>query len=224
MRTLAAFGLAFAVLAASVSARAATILHLSASATVNVVPDELHANLSAEASADSPVKAQAAVNTAMAAALATARQASDVTVSTGAYSVWQITEPRAQWHANQTIALVSQDGPKLLALVGTLQGMGLAVSELVWQPTTKTATAARETAEATALAALRGRAEAAAKLLGLKFTGFREVWLNVPERQPIQPMAMIAARAMPAPSAVPAEVPITATVQAEATLEPASHP
>jgi uncharacterized protein len=224
MRHAAAAGLALAVLAAVVPARAATVLHLSATSTVTVMPDELHAELAATSSADSPVKAQAAVNAMMSVALATARATAGVTASTGPYSVWHATEPRDRWQASQMLVLTATDGTALLGLVGTLQGQGLAVSELGWQLGEKTATAAREKAEAIAVGKLKGRAEAVARLLGLHFAGFRQVWLTPPERLPIQPMALMAARAMPPPSAVPAETAVTATVQADAMLEAGTQP
>jgi len=217
-RRTAASWLALALLFAAGPARAATVLHLSASATVRIMPDRLGASLVAEAARSTPVEAQAAVNLMVRQALATARAVSSVTTSTGSYSVWYVADPHPQWRANQALILTGTDGPALLGLVGRLQGDGLAVSDLAWSLAPKTAAAAHDKAEALALAALKGKAERAAKLLGMSFVGFRQVWLN-PEGLPVQPMAMMAARAVPPPSAVPAESSVTATVTAEADLE-----
>ena len=58
-----------------------------------VQPDELAADLAAEASAATPQDAQARVNAAITAALAMARGTAGVAVATGRYSVWQVREP-----------------------------------------------------------------------------------------------------------------------------------
>jgi len=199
---------------------AATILHLSASASVKAMPDELDAELAAEAGAHGPAAAQNAVNAMIDKGLAAARAVSAVTASTGSYSVWYVTDPHPEWRAQQSLVLSARDGPALLGLVGQLQAQGLAVSSLGWRLADETQAAASGKAQVMALAMLKGRAEALAKVLGLRFVGFREVWLTprVPPL-PIQPMALMAAREA-VPNAVPAEATVTVTVEADATLEP----
>lgn len=219
MKFLAAGGLALAALAGTAPARAGTILHISASATVQVMPDQLHAELAAEATAVTPVRAQDSVNTLIGTALKAAQGIAGVTTSTGAYSVWYVTDPRPHWQARQTIMLDAKNGPVLLGLVGELQTDGLAVSDLGWQLAPKTLAAAQDKAEAIALSELKGRAEAAAKILGMHFSTFRQVWVSQPRHPlPIQPMALMAARGAP-PNAVPAESSVVATVQAEVRLD-----
>ncbi len=216
MRAIAA-GVALVLLIGP--ARAATILHLSATASVHAMPDELDAELAAAAQASAPAAAQNDVNAMIGKALAAARAVSAVTASTGAYSVWYVTDPHPEWQARQTLLLSAHDGPALLGLVGQLQGQGLAVSALGWQLAEQTMAAAEEKAQAMALAQLKGRAEAAAKVLGMRFAGFRQVWLTPPGRSvPIQPMALMAARGV-APNAVPAETSVAATVAADVTLD-----
>ncbi len=219
LNSLVAASFALALLVAALPARAATILHLSSSATVKVMPDELQATLAAEIGAATPVEAQAAVNALVSRALVQVRAVSAVTASTGSYSVWHISDPHPEWRASQTIALSATDGPALLGLVGTLQADGLAVSSLAWNLKEETATGAYEKAEMMALAGLKAKAERAAKLLGMHFAGFRAVWLTPPEGPSPRPMAMMAARAMPEPNAVPGETSVTATVTAEARLD-----
>ncbi|MGH7188042.1 MAG: SIMPL domain-containing protein [Acetobacteraceae bacterium] len=216
--TTAAASLALALIAA-VPAVAATTLHLSASATVRAMPDELEATLSANAEAPAPAAAQAAVNAMVSRALQAARAVAAVTVSTGSYSVWQITNPHPSWHASQNLVVSAGDGTAVLDLVGTLQQDGLAVSSLEWRLKPETEKNAHDQAETMALAALKQKAERTAKLLGMHFAGFRQIWLTEPPTPP-RPMAMMAARAMPEPNAVPAEASVTATVTAEATLVP----
>lgn len=213
---------AFALLLVVPAARAATILHLEASATVMVAPDELEAELAAPGQAASPAAAQAQVNALMAAALVAVRRIAAVRASTGGYAVWRPNEPKDAWRASETLSLTSENGPALLALVGALQAKGLTVSSLAWRLAPATERAAREKAEATAITKLEGRAEAVAKLLGLRFEAFREVWLNPPARPPIQPM-LAATRAVPAPEAIAAPEAVSASVTADATLVPPSH-
>lgn len=208
-----------ALLIAAAPARAATILHLSSSATVKVMPDQLEATLAAEVGAPTPVQAQAAVNAMVSRALAEVRAVSAVTASTGGYSVWHVSDPHSEWRASQAINLSATDGPALLGLVGTLQADGLAVSSLAWTLKDETAEAAQDKAQSMALTALKGKAERAAKLLGMHFAGFRRIWLTPPEGPPMRPMPMMAARAMPEPSAVPGATSVTATVTAEARLD-----
>ncbi|HUC17681.1 MAG TPA: SIMPL domain-containing protein [Acetobacteraceae bacterium] len=200
---------------------ATTILHVSATASVKAMPDELDAELAAEAGAHGPAAAQNAVNAMIGKGLATTRAVSAVTTSTGTYSVWYVTDPHPEWRAQQSLVLSARDGPALLSLIGQLQAQGLAVTSLGWRLADETLKAASDRAQAIALAMLKGRAEAAAKVLGLHFTGFREVWLTprVPPL-PIQPMALMAGR-VSAPNAVPAETMVTATVEADVTLEAA---
>ncbi len=203
---------------------ATTILHLSATASVKAMPDEIDAALTAEAGARGPAEAQNAVNAMISKGLAEARTVSDVSAATGSYSVWYVTDPHPEWRAQQSLLLSARNGPALLGLVGELQSQGLAVSSLGWRLADETEKRASGRAQMMALALLKGRAEAAAKVLGMRFDGFREVWLTprVPPL-PIQPMALMAARAA-APNAVPAETTVTATVEADVTLEPTPQP
>ena len=208
------------------SAAAATVLHLSETAHIAVHPDELAASLSLEGTGATPVAAQAQVNAGIAKALEQAKAAQGVTVSTGYYRVWQTVKPANEWHASQQVDLKQKgDGVTLLKLVGTLQGQGLALQQLGWQVAPETARRAQADATKAALGALRGRAEAAADILGLRFVSFRQVNLE-PDRPMPAPfpraMAMTAAAAMPTPSAEAADVDIEATVSADADLEPKS--
>jgi uncharacterized protein len=203
-------------------AQAETLLRLSESAYVSARPDELAASLRFEVEAPDAAAAQSRVNAAMAKALAEAKATSGVTASTGGYQVWRITQPAARWRASQTLELRGGDGAVVLALVGSLQGQGLAMQGLSWR--LKPETARRHQAEATklALGAIRSRAEEAAGVLGLKFDSFREVRLNGsnPSPRPMQMRAMAAApAAMAEPVAASEDIPIEASVEADAVLK-----
>jgi predicted secreted protein len=218
--------LTFAVLVALAQPAAAdTLLRLSETAHVSVHPDELAASLRSEATAATPAEAQARVNAAIGQALAEAKQAQGVIVTTGFYQVSHLTQPISQWRAGQGIELKGHDGDAMLKLVGSLQGQGLALQRLGWQVSPQAARHARSEATKAALAGLRDRAEAAAAILGLRFVSFREVNLdsNRPMPQPlVRSMALSAAAgAMPAPHAETEDVDIDATVDAEAVLVPA---
>jgi uncharacterized protein len=209
------------MLAACSPALADTILHLNDTETVMEHPDELVATLRAEATAATAAAAQQAVNSAMASALARARQVTGVTASTEGYTAWQATQPQ-RWQASQTLTLRSHDGPALLTLVGELQQKGLAIGELSWQLSRDASRTARDQAMREALSALRGRADAAAGLLGLSFKSFQRVSIAVPQAVPIMPRAMMAmAAAAPTPPSAQAEdIPVSATVDADAVLAP----
>ncbi len=211
--------LALLTLAAAPACRAATLLRLTETATVAVTPDRLIATVSAQATAPSAAAAQAAVNRAMAAALAAAGKVAGVRAETGGYSTWQHppgTPGGGSWQASAGLTLSSGNGAALLALVGRLQGGGMAVSGLQWGLSAPTRRKARQAAMAKAIAALRGRAAQAAGLLGLRFLGFREVTLGPPPS--VLPRPMFAMARAVAPVAVGQAVTVSATVAAVATL------
>lgn len=207
---------------------AETLLRLSETATVTEHPDELDASLRVETSAPSPAQAQRLVNAAMEAALATAKAVAGVTVSTGGYFVWRVgpapLAPPERWQANQSIELTGHDGAALLKLVGDLQQKGLAVGQLGWRLSDSATRAARAEATRQAITALRGRAEDAAGLLGLRFNSFKEVRLDSARPQPMMPRMMMSAQGVsasaPPPSAEPAAVSVSATADADVVLLP----
>ncbi len=204
-----------------------TVLHLAETATVSVRPDELAATIRAEVVASSPADAQQRVNASVTDALKRAHQVTGLTVSTGNYSVWRVgptPQDRSEhWQAEQTIALHGRDGPPLLALVGELQQKGLALSQLGWQLSDEASRTARQQALAAALKALRGRADAAAELIGLQFDQFKEVRLDTPRPPPMPRMMMAApaqARAFAPPNAEAEEETVSATADADVLLKP----
>jgi uncharacterized protein len=209
-----------AALLAAPAARADTILHLTVTATVTAMPDELVAQLSAQADAPSAGAAQQRVNQMIATALDAAKPLTAVTASTTAYSVWHETEPRNIWHASQGIALRSRDGGGLLTLVGSLQQGGLAVGDLSWQ----LSPGASEKTYEQAIDLLTARADAVAGLLHLSVKGFRSV--TVGEDGGIQPqpmggmrmMSLAVSAAAPPPSAQADVVTISAAVSGDVDL------
>jgi uncharacterized protein len=219
--TFAAAACGLALMLVATSARAQTVLRFSENATIAVHPDELVAQLHAEATAPSAQQAQARVNAmiADAAAAAAPHRAQGLQDSTGFYRVWHVTEPHDQWQATQSLQLRGSDGASLLALVGALQAKGLATDSIGWQLSDPLVTRTRDAAIRQALAALRGKAEAAATVLGLHFDHFQSVSVEPENPGPPMPRAMAMAAAA-APTVLSEDIQVSATVQAEALLAP----
>ena len=201
-------------------AAAETLLRLAETAHVAVQPDELVAVLRSEASEVTAAQAQARVNARIGKALDASRAVHGITASTGIYSVYQ-RPPAKLWTAVQSIELRSGDGAALLALVGSLQSDDLALGQLGWQVAPATLRARQAEAQRQALAALRGRAEEAAKILGLRFDSFREVRLGgEAQAMPMPRLAMAMSASAVAPRAEAEASDVTATVEADAVLLP----
>lgn len=209
------------LLAAPLPAAAQTVLHLSETAHVGVYPDELAAGLKVSASSANAAGVQTQVNTLMASALEQVRAAKGVVFSTGSYQVWHNTQPDS-WNGEQSIELHATNGEALLKLLGALQTQGVAMTHLGWRVAPETAQRARDQATKMALGNLRGRADAAAAILGLRFASFREVRLQGPAPfQPVAPRMMAMAKASGAevaPSAETEQTQIEASVEADVLL------
>jgi len=235
IRTVAACRLAFLCLALSCLAAAAaaraddTILRLSETATIMVAPDELAASLRAEAIAPNPQDAQRRVNEMMRDATEAAKKVSGVTLSTGAYNVWRVGPNQAErtehWQAGQSLNLTGKDAAALLKLVGELQQKGLVEGSLIWRLSRDLERSARKDATKQALSALRGRADEAAEVLGMRFSSFREVRLDSVAPPPMMPrQAMVKGAAMaaaaPPPTAEAENMPVSASAEADIVLKP----
>jgi len=224
--------LLFALLSVPAGAASAdTLLRLAETATVAVRPDQIVAQLRAEATAPNAAEAQQKVNAMMTAAVARARQVAGITVSTGSYNVWRAgavsgsanADRGARWQASQTLELTGSDGTQMLTLADALQQSGMATKYLGWRLAPDTTRNARRRATEAAVKALRGRAEEAAGLLGLRFVEFREVRLDNVRPMPM-PRMMAAAAPMSASGAPPVaeaeDINVEATVEADAVLAP----
>jgi uncharacterized protein len=205
-----------------------TVLRLAETITVMVTPDELAATLRAEVTASNAQDAQRRVNDMMRDALESAKKAASVTVSTGGYNVWRVgmAQDRAErWQAGQSINLSGKDAEAMLKLVGDLQQKGFAQSNLGWRLSRDTEHTARQNATKQALSGLRGRADEAAEILGLRFASFREVRLDSVTPPPVIPrsqtfMARAAMSPGQPPSAEPEDLPVTASAEADIVLKP----
>lgn len=228
MKRLALAALLLALSAAFGAVRAQdTVLRLAETATVLVAPDELAASLRAEAMAPNARDAQTRVNEMMRDALAAVKKTDGILVSTGGYTVWRAaTTPQdriERWQAGQSLNLTGKDGEALLKLVGELQQRGLAQSNLTWRLSHDAERKARRDATKQALSGLRGRADEAAEVLGLRFAAFREVRLDSVTPPPVPRQAFVtrsSAAAAPPPRAEAEDLPVTAAAEADVVLKP----
>lgn len=209
-----------------------THLRLAATGSAFVLPDELTADLTAEAAAVSPSAAQNRVNAMMKRGMGEAAAVVGVQARAASYNVQQVDlngaaevigRPRPQrpgWQASQVLELRSPPGDQLLDLVGKLQGDGFTVSSLEWRLTSGLERKSRDVAMVDALKALQGRAQAAAMALGQHVDHFQDVQVDSREVMPVRPMVALAQRAMVAPEATQSTQDITSEVTADVLLRP----
>lgn len=222
MCSLCAIGLVTAAHAAPAEAPMppeATLLHLSATGTVQETPDLLVAQLAAEATSADPVAAQKQVNRLIAAATALTAKVDGVVPHLAGYSVEHSGEKQQLWTARQTLRLQATNATALLELVGRLQGSGLVIGDLAWTLSPERLEDAEQLATDKALKALQANATAAARSLGLKVGTIRDVSLSDGGNGP-RPMMRMKAMAMPAPEATQDAQDVSRDASAEIELDP----
>lgn len=202
--------------AAMAQSAPSTLLHLSATASEQVTPDRLVAELLAQATAASPAEAQRRVNALMAEGMKTAQAAAGVQARATGYSAGPADDKRSGWTAQQTLHVEGAQDAPLLDLVGALQQKGFVVAVLDWQVSPSLYRRTHEQAETEALKTLQARAASAAATLGLRVDHLQDVRLDGPMFQP-RGMVM-AAKAAPAPQATQAPEEVTAQVSADVVL------
>jgi uncharacterized protein YggE len=201
---------------------AATMLHLSASASVPASPDQLVIAMLAQVTSASAAAAQRGVNGLIADGMQIVHGVAGVDARAIFYSVTPSDEKRATWTAQQTLELRGPDGQKLLDLAGKLQERGLAAATLDWQLSPPLRRKAHDEAITAALKELQTRAASAAAALGLHVDHATDVRIDSPiyqARAAISMMAM-APRGVPPPQATSAPEDVTASVSADVVLRP----
>jgi predicted secreted protein len=213
------------VLAAD-GAPAGTEIHLVQQATRTLAPDRLRATLRVEAKGNDGRQVQADVNRRMDAALARAKSRTDVTAATGGYTVnrdFSIKSGTA-WQASETLILSSKDFDAVLTLAGELQGDGLLMTAMQFYLAPETLHSAESELTASALAALRARAQEVAKDLGMAVDRYQSLIIgNASDTARPMPMMRFNAAAsspMPPPVAEPGEETVSLTVNADIILMP----
>ncbi len=202
-----------------------TVLHLSATGLVQVVPDQLAAELVAQstsASSASAATAQRQVNGLMADGMKMGQAVAGVDARAVGYSVAPGDDRRATWIARQTLELRAADGPALLDLAGKLQEHGLALASLDWQLSPALRRKAHEEATTAALKELQAEAASAAATLGLHVDHLQDVRLDEASFQPRRgvPMMAVSRMSSPPPQASAAPEEVTAQVSADVLLRP----
>lgn len=208
--------------AASPALAAATMLHLGASATIQVSPDQLVAELVAQATAHGAAAAQLQVNALIAAGMKEAQAVDGVDARAIGYSVEPTDDKHAGWTVRQTLELRDRAGSSLLDLTGRLQERGFVTASLDWQLSDAARRRAHDAATIDALRQLQARAREAAAALGLLVDRFTDVRLeDVPEFRPRPggPMLMAARMAEP-PQATASAQDVSADVSADVLLRP----
>jgi predicted secreted protein len=235
MRRLAPFALA--LLLAAPAARAAepepaatttgTVLRLAETAERIVRRDRLRAELRVDVTGPNPRAVQAEINRRMNAAVERVRQQPTVKSETGAHSVWEERPPNAapRWRGMQSLILQGRESADLLALVGELQGDGLAVSGMQHELAPEVAGRLEDELTKAALDRLRERAEKVAETMGLAIVRWKDLRVGNADgagrpRPPVPLRAAMAAEQMPTPVAEAGEATVRLTVEADVVLEP----
>ncbi|MEM8833806.1 MAG: SIMPL domain-containing protein [Pseudomonadota bacterium] len=205
------------------------ILNISATERREVEQDLLVANLQYSAEGAKARDIQNEVNESMAKAVKEAKKVDEVKINTGAYNVYERTEPRTKerkWYARQTLTLKSKDSEAVLTLAGKLQDMGLKMNGLNYMLDPKTAVSVQDSLLEDAVKQMQTRADRVAKAMGKSSAEIKE--LNTQSAVPY-PRPMYAARgmamameadAMAAPVAEAGEDTITMTVNGRVILKP----
>ena len=202
------------------------LVTLSASATTSVANDRMFAWLRIEADNPDPARAAAEVNGKMAKALARAKAAAGVEVTTSGYSSYQLAEKNQplRWRVTQSLTLEGSDFATMAALVSKLQaddqmllsGMNFAVS-----PDSRRK--AEDALTQQAIKAWQVRAQNAAR--GFGFDTWRTGKVAIQTGEPVRPMPMMRMQAQSMAGGAPpvnvegGNTDVTVTVTGDAVLE-----
>jgi uncharacterized protein YggE len=211
----------------SCPADAQTLLHLSATGQVVVLPDEMVADFTVQATAPGAAAAQATVNGLMAKALAAARAVPGVVAATSGYNVFQPDSDKPAYQASQTLDLTipapgGTPPPAFTDLAGRLQQDGLLLNTLDGQLSAHGADAANAAAVTDAIHRLRAEAAAIAATLGDKPGPIETLSVDAGNPAPVVPGRMMMAMQAPAPppQAAPGPVTVQANIAAVVALTP----
>ena len=199
-----------------------TLLHLSATGSVQAPPDQLVAELMAQSTSPVAAEAQRRLNVQMSRGMGEAKAVVGIEARALGYEVSQSDDKPIKWTAQQMLELLGSDGPTLLDLANKLQAEGFVTSSLEWR--LSPAAQRKMMAEATtaALKALQDQAAAAAAALGLHVVYIKDVQLQPHNYEPVRPMGGMmraaAARPTPPPQATAAAQDVIAEVSAEVVL------
>jgi uncharacterized protein YggE len=213
-----------------VSARAQTVLTLSAIGQERVMPDEMVASLQVQAMAVHAAEAQDAVNSAMKKALDLARAVPGVVATTNSYNVFKITpddqSAPPKFQASQNLQLVVpavQGGPpeSFSALLAELQQNGLLLNNLDGDLSRDGQLRAQQAAIADAIGQIQAQAGMIAGRLKENVGEMKTLNVNMDGQGPMPPGPRMMMSAMAAPQAAPGKVTVEANVSATIALSSA---
>jgi predicted secreted protein len=210
--------------AADTATPAVPTVSVTASATMSVANDRMHAWLRAEVDNADPARAAADVNGRIGKAIARAKAAQGVEVRTSGYSSYQVTDKAnvTRWRVQQSISLESSDFAALAALLTKMQAEDtLVMSGMTFDVSKDARRKAEDALTQEAIKGWQARAQSASKALG--FDAWRVGRVNVMSGEPPmrpQPMMRMAAAGAGAPpvNAEGGNTDITVTVTGDAVL------
>jgi predicted secreted protein len=214
MTALRTFSLILAVAFVTNTASAQTLPQPRNHVSFNVAAEREVANdwttglIGTTASGSDPAELASRINKQMAAALALAKQAKGVKVTSGAYNTYPEYGDGnriIRWQASQDLILESKDVDAVAKLLGKLQGQGLLLRSISFSVARETQRKLEEELIAEAIAAFRARAALVAKSFGKASYGLISVNVGGGGYQPPMPMMrgkmeMMSADAAVAPS------------------------
>lgn len=210
-------------------AAAQTILSLSAQGTATAAPDEAVAHFQVQATKPDAAAAQAAVNQAVAKALAAARTVTGVTATTSGYNTYSVVpehQTQPAFTAEQNLTLVQPNAGGVpdagfAHLLTKLQSDGLLLTGLSGDLSSASTAKLQQEAVRNALNTLREEAQNIANSLHKKVGPLQSLTVGT-EGNPIPPMFMGAraiAMSAPPPQSAPDDVNVTARVSAKIELD-----
>ncbi len=231
----ASFVVALGILASGAACRAeaagpdnTTTLTLTVTGTASHAPDTTVATLSIQKTAPTAAAAQAAVNAAMAGALATAKSVKTLQATTGTYDVFPSDTKQTAWRAQQSLALrlAAPPGSALASefrhIIGELQGRGMVLDQIGGTLSSAATRETRTNAIKDAVTQMRTEADATAAALGDHVTAITKVELTT--QSPFRPMMMAARIATaPAPQLQSGTMTEQITLSATITLQQSPH-
>ena len=214
MALLRTLPLAFALALVASSASAQTLPQPRNQVSFGVAAEREVANdwttglIGTTASGSDPSELASRINKQMAAALALAKQAKGVKVTSGAYNTYPEYGDGnriIRWQASQDLILESKDVDAVAKLLGKLQGQGLLLRSISFSVARETQRKLEDELIAEAIAAFRARASLVAKGFGKASYGLIAVNIGGGGYQPPMPMMrgkmeMMSADAAVAPS------------------------
>jgi predicted secreted protein len=186
------------------AAGAGTTVDLTAEASRPAANDMVRATVFAEAGGSNPAELARRVNQDIGEGLKVIKARPGVSVKSGRQSTFPVYSQNQKiesWRVRSELVLESRDAAAVSELLGQLQQMRLAISDVSQLPTPETRRKVEDEATREAIAAFRQRAAVVAEVLG---KSYKIRHLSIQQSGQMPPMPMLrASRAMAAEAAAP---------------------